>query len=866
MQTTVSRIGYVFLAVACLGLAGCRRDPAEPPAPAGLEPLAGSKASVTAAPPPSDVIVLNAADAADVSAPFVRRAQGGGTLALALPEGAASADRSGKARFQFEAPAAGVYYGWARVRWGDSCSNSLACSLNNAPARTVGEDHVYNSWHWVRAGIFELNAGANSVAIGEREDGVSLDQICFTRTKDFTPVGPFGGSGGGVELRRFADSFDRSPGHGMEAWQLLAGEWKIAFSFDPNRIPNQYALTGRSADAEAVALVGGAPWQGCRLSFALFPEKVGSFGAVLDYDAETASGRRVAFHVADDGATLTAGKGGSPIQLDGQVRLGQWHRIDILRWGWTMSIAIDGKRVWTTNSLPPPDGRVGLLVESGTAVFDDLEVERLPWLADDGKELTIPWQVDAGAQWYRPSDGQARAALIGRGGAIRASWEGLRVEEWLLAQDGAAPQLRTSGADESQALVLSADTGEINVLRVAARFGRAVGKDFRLGPYHFTKPRLYDPSDYLDFTTEEYAHIEGSEHARKLRRKARMMPVLGGGGAKSAWGIRRGRWQLLDGVLTGSGPDAKLAHSRELIGPFALQFKLRLTNRRSRAAVELYAMPEVPVVVPLGPEQGVTGREWREVRIEAGANDVKTMVAGKLVDQRPRAPGLGGRMSLRIPQGTVEFDDIEFLVPRRTEASRYYAFDQRETGWWRAGNWVDHGGIACILASSWVSLVAPQGEGLMWHKDTVGRDFAVAFSVEENSQWHGWGEGHTHFAYDNLTVVLADKPGSEAAYRLVVNANQRQHTILYRGAKELVRVPQDEYFPIRYHGGHAPYGPRKSRIVFARRGDALIAVINGREVLRHRDPQPLAANHLALGGFQTRVNFSNIEMVELEAE
>ena len=61
--------------------------------------------------------------------------------------------------------------------------------------------------------------------------------------------------------RLFADDFSRSPGHGLLAWDP-AGEWQIGFSYDPNRVANQYGLVGRALDQPAVAIAKGPPWGG----------------------------------------------------------------------------------------------------------------------------------------------------------------------------------------------------------------------------------------------------------------------------------------------------------------------------------------------------------------------------------------------------------------------------------------------------------------------------------------------------------------------------------------------------------------------------------------------------------------------------
>ena len=88
-------------------------------------------------------------------------------------------------------------------------------------------------------------------------------------------------------------------------------------------------------------------------------------------------------------------------------------------------------------------------------------------------------------------------------------------------------------------------------------------------------------------------------------------------------------------------------------------------------------------------------------------------------------------------------------------------------------------------------------------------------------------------------------------------------TVLYRNGVEVAAVKQDGAFPIQYVGGHAPYQPRRNRICLVRQGDLLQAVVNGVAVLSYRDPQPLPTSVVAVGGYRTRFNVSNLLVREL---
>jgi hypothetical protein len=116
------------------------------------------------------------------------------------------------------------------------------------------------------------------------------------------------------------------------------------------------------------------------------------------------------------------------------------------------------------------------------------------------------------------------------------------------------------------------------------------------------------------------------------------------------------------------------------------------------------------------------------------------------------------------------------------------------------------------------------------------------------------------------TAAVPAAPDMDHGYRLEVNSQGRTATILYRNGKEAARVAQDSSFPIQYTGGHAPYSPRRNHITLIKHGALLRAVINGKEVLRFTDPQPLDVGTAGIGGYKTRINFSHVEVRRIQVK
>jgi hypothetical protein len=178
---------------------------------------------------------------------------------------------------------------------------------------------------------------------------------------------------------------------------------------------------------------------------------------------------------------------------------------------------------------------------------------------------------------------------------------------------------------------------------------------------------------------------------------------------------------------------------------------------------------------------------------------------------------------------------------------------------------VDHGGIACALASNWIALEAAAGEGMLWNKRGFGADVSVAFNIEENSEWFGWHAqpSHVHNAWRTIRVVLASPASRNTNYTLALNAQEPGLTTLRRNGVVVDRFAAGRAFPVYYRGGHAPFVPRRSRLAVIKLGAELTVVLNGVKVLSFNDPAPLAVGSIGIGAERSRVNFSRIEVREL---
>ncbi len=130
--------------------------------------------------------------AADPAWPAAKEASGNRYLEIPQGKGNPPEVKAGEAAWSFTLKEEGTYYLWCRVWWADSCGNSFDVSLDGAKPFIFGQDATYKSWHWVRSPLrlsqLELKAGTHALKIGNREDGVRVDQLLLTNDKRFVPV------------------------------------------------------------------------------------------------------------------------------------------------------------------------------------------------------------------------------------------------------------------------------------------------------------------------------------------------------------------------------------------------------------------------------------------------------------------------------------------------------------------------------------------------------------------------------------------------------------------------------------------------------------------------------------------------------
>jgi len=159
----------------------------------------------------------------------------------------------GSADYKFFVPEDGKYHIWAYSLWFDECANAVFAQVDNMDKAIIGNDPIYNEWHWVRGFDLKLKKGTHDLILSNHSDHIAIQEIFITNSSSQTPGGT-----GLVFSDIFYDGFDGCDQGNFTRWEITKGSWSV---LDPQAqacfVEN--ALLGKSED-EAIIIYAGDDW------------------------------------------------------------------------------------------------------------------------------------------------------------------------------------------------------------------------------------------------------------------------------------------------------------------------------------------------------------------------------------------------------------------------------------------------------------------------------------------------------------------------------------------------------------------------------------------------------------------------------
>ena len=290
-------------------------------------------------------------------------------------------EAGGDATYHFEAPCDGTYHIWAYCLWHDECTNAIYVQIDDADKAILGNDPVFNQWHWTRGFSLYLKRGPHRLVLSNHSDNIAVLQLYLTNSPSDHPDR---NAPSFVEL--FYEGFDGCDDGNFIAWKRHAGQWTVKHPDDVADLSKKI-LIGQSRD-EAMITFTSQDWRQYVMNVSVKTVSMDGPGASAAicfglYAPDSFYALQWSDQPGADKTTLTL------LRRKGtaQDRLGEfptpwaqgaWHDVEIRLEADSVVVKVDGVRRGQAVLSDPVHGGIGLLlVGKVEAHFDDIHVRML---------------------------------------------------------------------------------------------------------------------------------------------------------------------------------------------------------------------------------------------------------------------------------------------------------------------------------------------------------------------------------------------------------------------------------------------------------------------------------------------------------
>jgi hypothetical protein len=284
----------------------------------------------------------------------------------------------GEAVYRFYVPQDDKYYLWTYCLWFDKCTNAIYAQIDGLDKAIVGNDPIFQKWHWVRGFGADLKRGPHALKLSNHSDHVTLQKLVLVNSRTVVPD-----ACSIIFSDLFYDGFDGCHIGNFTSWKVLEGQWEVERPKD-GMCYVENALTGRS-QKRAMIVYPGEQWTDYSYHVA----------ASCTPSSDPAARTGICFGVQDPNhfyyLKWAVPEEGSPASMELGRQSGtqsetlgtfvvawniaQWHNIEILSGGQTLKVRIDRQDRFSTSLNEPLTGDIGLLLEGAcNARFDDIHV------------------------------------------------------------------------------------------------------------------------------------------------------------------------------------------------------------------------------------------------------------------------------------------------------------------------------------------------------------------------------------------------------------------------------------------------------------------------------------------------------------
>ena len=335
--------------------------------------------SIMVVPQKAETIVFEAESFADIVEPMRVVQSDTGTSGngfVELPLGSGQGWRGkggGEVTYRIELDKGGEYTLWARTLWQDGCTNAMFMKANKGPQFVLGNDAIFQQWHWVKGQTMTLEKGVNLIKLANHSDGISMDKFVLTNDPLYLPEGL------GQGITRFYDGFAGCDGDNTGSWDIRGGNWRVIPSIGESAGGVNDALA-QWDPAGGIALGGFTTWKNYDLEVKMMQSSTGKV-TLLYFHQDEENEMRLVCDSKDESTEvrlerITNGERSVLASQEFPLSFDHWYTIGLKREDDQLVAYIDEEVIfnidWPSNQT---QGQIGLSTQNTTGVyFDNVEV------------------------------------------------------------------------------------------------------------------------------------------------------------------------------------------------------------------------------------------------------------------------------------------------------------------------------------------------------------------------------------------------------------------------------------------------------------------------------------------------------------
>jgi len=288
-------------------------------------------------------------------------------------------EAGGSARYHCYVPADGRYTLWAYCLWGGVCTNAVYAQIDTSAKAVLGNDPLYDRWHWVRGVAWPLSRGTHILTLSNHSDGIAVQRLLLLSDPLDQP-----GDGSLAFYDLFYDGFDGCAGGNITAWSLSSGkQWQLIEPAGMRGYENRILAGASPASGPPIAaVIGEDTWRDYAVNLRVRMVSPGRMAIACDYQGpDECLVAEWSLHGPEERSVkvqIARRAIGRPMllgEIEAPLRLNRWQDVGLIADGGELQFYLDGVLAGRIPFKDAVRGKLALLLSDGaSAWFDDVHV------------------------------------------------------------------------------------------------------------------------------------------------------------------------------------------------------------------------------------------------------------------------------------------------------------------------------------------------------------------------------------------------------------------------------------------------------------------------------------------------------------